>query len=84
MNNQACTVCHERMDPVAGAYQSFGDQGHYLNQHGGLDSLPDFYKNPQRADGDLYELPHDSETNLGRYEFHEVSQVVTTVKGGSF
>ena len=84
MNNPACTVCHERMDPVAGAYQSFGDQGHYLDQHGGLDSLPDFYKNPQRADGDLYELPHDSETNWGRYEFHEVSQVVTTVKGGNF
>jgi hypothetical protein len=84
MNNPACTVCHERMDPVAGAYQSFGDQGHYLNQHGGLDSLPEFYKNPQRADGDLYELPHDSETNWERYEFHEVSQVVTTVKGGSF
>ena len=84
MNNSACTVCHERMDPVAGAYQSFGDQGHYLNQHGGLDSLPDFYKNPQRADGDLYELQHDSGTNWGRYQFHEVSTPVTTAKGGNF
>ena len=30
MNNSACTICHQRLDPVAGAYQSFGDFGHYL------------------------------------------------------
>jgi hypothetical protein len=27
MNNSACTICHQRLDPVAGAYQSFGDSG---------------------------------------------------------
>ena len=31
MNNAACTVCHERMDPVAGAYQNFSDFGMYLS-----------------------------------------------------
>jgi hypothetical protein len=35
MNNSACTICHQRLDPVAGAYQSFGDRGHYLDQYGG-------------------------------------------------
>ena len=32
MNNTACTVCHERLDPLAGAYQLYGDRGHYKNQ----------------------------------------------------
>ena len=59
MNNSACTVCHERLDPVAGAYQSFGDMGHYLDQYGGKDSLADSYKCPECYGGDsqssLYE-----------------------------
>ena len=52
MNNTACTVCHERLDPLAGAYQLYGDRGHYKNQWGGLDSLPDSYKNPEWIDGE--------------------------------
>ena len=52
LNNPACTVCHERMDPVAGTYQSFGDNGHYLDQHGGMDSLPDSYKHPEWYGGE--------------------------------
>ena len=52
MNNPACTVCHERMDPVAGAYQSFGDLGHYLDQWGGMDSLSDSYKCPECYGGE--------------------------------
>ena len=59
MNNSACTVCHERLDPVAGAYESFGDLGHYLDQYGGKDSLADSYKCPECYGGDsqssLYE-----------------------------
>ena len=80
MNNPACTVCHERMDPVAGAYQSFGDAGHYLDQYGGIDSLSDTYKYPQRAAGDRYELPHDV---LG-FLFHEISLPISTQSGGNF
>ena len=53
MNNSACTICHQRLDPVAGAYQSFGDFGHYLNQYGGEDSLPNTYKYPQHHGGEL-------------------------------
>ena len=83
MKNPACTVCHERMDPVAGAYQSFGDGGNYLDQWGGLDSLSDTYKNQQRPDGDLYELEHDN-ASQGHYDFHEVSQSFTTSTGGNF
>ena len=43
MNNTACTVCHERLDPVAGAYQLFGDTGHYLDRGNGAHALPDTY-----------------------------------------
>ena len=52
MNNSACTVCHERLDPIAGAYQSFGDLGGYLNQYGGHDSLANSYKFPEWHGGE--------------------------------
>jgi hypothetical protein len=45
LNNPACTVCHILMDPVAGAFQNFGDSGHYRDSWGGNESLPDSYKN---------------------------------------
>ena len=44
MHNPACTVCHTAMDPVAGAFQNYGDEGWYRDRWGGLDSLDDFYK----------------------------------------
>ena len=44
MHNPACTVCHVIMDPVAGAFQNYGDEGYYKNQWGGMDSLDEFYK----------------------------------------
>ena len=49
MHNPACTVCHIVMDPVAGAFQNYGDEGLYRDQWEGLDSLDGFYK-----DGDTY------------------------------
>ena len=85
MNNPACTVCHERMDPVAGAYQSFGDGGNYLDQWEGLDSLSDTYKNQQRPDGELFELVHGNSEDSGAYVFHELSQAFSTRgDGGNF
>ncbi|MFT4764785.1 MAG: hypothetical protein ACI9OH_001887 [Oleispira sp.] len=45
LNNSACTVCHIVMDPVAGAFQNFGDGGHYRDSWGGNESLPGSYKN---------------------------------------
>ena len=42
--NSACTVCHKVMDPVAGAFQNYGDEGWYKNQWGGEDSLDRLYK----------------------------------------
>jgi hypothetical protein len=50
MNNENCTVCHEIMDPVAGAYQNYGDQGFYKDQFGGADSLPILYKRDRDAE----------------------------------
>ncbi|MCZ0942758.1 MAG: hypothetical protein OXJ53_06870 [Gammaproteobacteria bacterium] len=44
MQNPACTVCHTVMDPVAGAFQNYGDEGLYRDQWGGSDSLDWFYK----------------------------------------
>ncbi|MDG1461780.1 MAG: DUF1588 domain-containing protein, partial [Luminiphilus sp.] len=85
MKNPACTVCHERMDPVAGAYQSFGDGGNYLDQWGGLDSLSDTYKNQRRPDGELFELVHGNSEDSGAYVFHELSQTFSTPgSGGNF
>ena len=52
MNNPACTVCHESLDPVAGAYQSFGDRSTYLDQYVAMDSLPDSYKYPEWHGGE--------------------------------
>ena len=45
MFNPACTVCHVVLDPVAGAFQNYGDDGFYKDQWGGLDSLDTHYKN---------------------------------------
>ena len=44
MNNPACTVCHTVLDPVAGAFQNYGNEGFYRDQWGGLDSLDHNYK----------------------------------------
>lgn len=44
MKNPNCTVCHQVMDPVAGAFQDYGDGGWYKDAWGGKDSLPDTYK----------------------------------------
>ncbi|MBL4582301.1 MAG: DUF1588 domain-containing protein, partial [Gammaproteobacteria bacterium] len=40
LNNENCTVCHNIMDPVAGAFQNYGDTGFYKDQPGGQHSLP--------------------------------------------
>ena len=44
MHNPNCTVCHSVMDPVAGAFQYYSDDGYYKHAWGGEDSLDDLYK----------------------------------------
>ena len=44
MHNPACTVCHSVLDPVAGAFQNYSDDGHYKWNLGGVDSLDELYK----------------------------------------
>ena len=44
LHNRNCTVCHTVMDPVAGAFQNYSDEGHYKIAWGGVDSLDDLYK----------------------------------------
>ncbi len=40
----ACKVCHDRIDPVAGAFQRYGARGMYLDGPFGLDTLDSAYK----------------------------------------
>ena len=47
--NPACTVCHRALDPVAGAFQNYADNGYYRESWGGADSLDDLYKRGERA-----------------------------------
>ena len=47
MKNPACAVCHRVMDPVAGSYQNYGEEGLYRDAWGGLDSLANLYKYPE-------------------------------------
>ena len=44
MRNPACTVCHQILDPVAGSFQLYGDNGLLRESWGGKDALPDNYK----------------------------------------
>ena len=44
LKNPACTVCHSVLDPVAGAFQNYGESGAYREAWGGLDSLDGLYK----------------------------------------
>ena len=55
MFNSACTVCHRVLDPVAGAFQNYFDEGQYKSNWGGIDSLDEFYtRGPDdRKDGDF-------------------------------
>jgi hypothetical protein len=55
MKNPNCTVCHETLDPIAGAFQNYGDVGYYRDQWGGKDSLPDTYKWPEKDDSSPYQ-----------------------------
>ena len=50
MNNPACTVCHETMDPVAGAFQNYDERGNYRYYFD--HSLPNSYTT---AEGSLYQ-----------------------------
>ncbi len=44
LNNSACTVCHTRLDPLAGAFQHFGERGTYHDQPKGLNALDEGYR----------------------------------------
>ena len=55
MKNPACTVCHSIMDPVAGAFQNYGEEGMYRDAWGGLDSLAGLYKHPKDGSESPYQ-----------------------------
>ena len=67
LKNSACTVCHQVLDPVAGAFQHYGDIGFYHESRGGLDSLPFNYKqaiadptlSPTYIGGELFEVENE-------------------------
>ncbi|PCJ22472.1 MAG: hypothetical protein COA96_14420 [SAR86 cluster bacterium] len=45
LNNENCTVCHTTMDPVAGSFQNYNNDGLYKARPGGNHSLPGSYTN---------------------------------------
>ncbi|MXY68009.1 MAG: DUF1588 domain-containing protein [Acidobacteriia bacterium] len=55
MKNPACTVCHSIMDPVAGTFQNYGEEGLYRDAWGGLDSLAGLYKRPKDGSESPYQ-----------------------------
>ena len=57
MHNPNCTVCHSILDPVAGAFQNYNEEGFYKIGWGGIDSLDDFYKHPEDS---IFEIQADS------------------------
>lgn len=57
LNNPHCTVCHQTLDPIAGAFQNFGDEGWFRDSWRGLDALPETYKHSPGSpyqDGDTW------------------------------
>ena len=60
MLNPACTVCHRVLDPVAGAFQNYGDDGFYKDQWGGMDSLDGFYKDGWASARETFEITAES------------------------
>lgn len=50
MNNPACTVCHQGMDPMAGAFQNYDEQGIFRPNI--TDALPWLYKSEE---GSIYQ-----------------------------
>ena len=60
MNNPACTVCHSVLDPVAGAFQNYGDEGLYRDQWEGMDSLDHFYKEDWHSARETFEITASS------------------------
>jgi len=51
MNNPACTVCHSVLDPVAGTFQDYADNGIYRVTVNGTDSLDRTYKSTTTGPG---------------------------------
>ena len=58
LKNPACTICHERLDPVAGAYQNYSDFGIFRERWGGMDSLAESYKYPEHYGGERGDTPY--------------------------
>lgn len=58
LNNPDCATCHEIMDPVAGAFQNWGDEGQFRDQCG-------FYTDTMSAECDRDALPSSTYKDLG-------------------
>ena len=62
MHNPACTVCHTVMDPVAGSFQNYADEGEYRESWGGTDSLDGHYKDGWASAQETFEITAQSRT----------------------
>ena len=64
LGNPACTVCHAVLDPVAGAFQNYGDEGFYRDQWGGMDALDRFYKYEPTGRNDISVVERSKEDSV--------------------
>jgi hypothetical protein len=64
LNNPDCAVCHEIMDPVAGAFQNWGDDGQFRDQCG-------WFPDSQHAEGGEWLCDRDALPWTGYKEFFD-------------
>ena len=76
MHNPACTVCHSALDPVAGTFQNYGDEGLYRDQWGGMDALDAHYKRDYSAGQGEFDVSAQS------HELRETLAVQATLPAG--
>ena len=79
MNNQDCAACHSVLDPVAGAFQNYGNQGLYRDQWGGKNSL-----DPQYREGVLRASTEYFTINSRSWEDRETFSFTRSLGAGKY
>jgi hypothetical protein len=82
MRNPACTVCHQILDPVAGSFQLYGDNGLLNESWGGKDALPANYKQGLR-DPVSRGLLVSADFDIANTDFETLPAVTTDFEAGT-
>lgn len=79
MNNSDCSACHTVLDPVAGAFQNYGDRGLFRDQWGGNDSL-----DPQYREGVLRASTEYFTVHSRSWEDRETFSLTRSLSAGKY